>query len=154
MLHALLTHVPPALDRLNPAAPPLLARVVSRLLAKDPAQRYQSAWGLRCDLQRVAAGEAAFELGTDDGPIAPRPPAQLIGRQPELSRLRQALKAQDGRRRMVAIKGVSGSGKSSLMHAAYPWVSELGGWVAEGKQPQFQRLNATGGPGPGLVRAG
>src|SRR5262249_42643029 len=66
---AILERDPPPLSSLEPVAPPALERVVSRCLANDPEERWQSARDLRSELQWIAGGMA--EVGT--GPAhAPR----------------------------------------------------------------------------------
>ncbi|MFC3744683.1 diguanylate cyclase [Paractinoplanes deccanensis] len=91
--------------------PPELAAVVSRLLAKDPDDRYPDAAALLADLRRCPGGEAA-EL-----PVAGRWP--LCGRDAE----REALAARWERARaghggVVMIRGASGSGRSRLAEEA------------------------------------
>ncbi len=73
----------------NPDVPAELDRIVTKAMAKDPDQRYQSAEALRTDLWRVLQGEqpaAAVPAGTraptgeDEGPtrmMAPVPPATV-----------------------------------------------------------------------------
>jgi serine/threonine-protein kinase len=51
-----LSAVPPALRAKRPDVPQALEQVVLRALAKDPAQRYQSADEMDADLERVARG--------------------------------------------------------------------------------------------------
>jgi TolB-like protein len=48
-----LRDTPRPVTAINPAAPPALADIVARCLAKDPARRYQSARTLRDDLHAV-----------------------------------------------------------------------------------------------------
>jgi len=50
---------PPRPSAINAAVPAAFEGVLSKALAKDPADRYQSAAALRADLQRFAAGPAA-----------------------------------------------------------------------------------------------
>lgn len=50
---SILHHTPAAPVRLNPAIPPELERILSRLMEKDPALRYQTASDLRADLKRL-----------------------------------------------------------------------------------------------------
>jgi ABC-type branched-subunit amino acid transport system substrate-binding protein/tRNA A-37 threonylcarbamoyl transferase component Bud32 len=60
----------------NPAVPPSCARVVARAMAKDPADRYQSAAEMLADLQAVLAeltGGAATMLAQTAAPPAPPP---------------------------------------------------------------------------------
>jgi hypothetical protein len=68
-------HVPPPdLDRVAPDVPPALARLVARLLAKSPADRYQSAGNLLADLRVIRTG-AADSRGVSP-PRGPLPPVK------------------------------------------------------------------------------
>ncbi|WP_438035905.1 serine/threonine protein kinase [Sorangium sp. So ce204] len=76
-----------------PEVPEAVARIVIKLLAKMPEERYQTARGLRCDLERC------FELWTCRGSIEPFPlgeqdvsgrleiPQKLYGRDEEIAAL-------------------------------------------------------------------
>src|SRR5205814_1510897 len=52
LVHCHLTKSPVALRNVNPAIPQPLSDLVSKLLAKAPEDRYQSAYGVACDLRR------------------------------------------------------------------------------------------------------
>jgi serine/threonine protein kinase/tetratricopeptide (TPR) repeat protein len=56
LFKAILDSTPEPVTKLNPAAPPELERIINRLLEKDREKRYQSAAGLRGDLQRLKRG--------------------------------------------------------------------------------------------------
>jgi eukaryotic-like serine/threonine-protein kinase len=65
-LHAVLYREVPPLGRVRADAPPALARIVHRCLARDPASRYQSTADLVADLQDVPRSIVA-------APSVPRP---------------------------------------------------------------------------------
>ncbi len=56
VMHAILSQEPPPLAQVAPATPPALDRIVHRCLAKDRADRYQSAHDLAFQLEGVDAG--------------------------------------------------------------------------------------------------
>jgi Tol biopolymer transport system component len=58
VIAAILTLPPPQISTLQPAAPPALERVITRCLAKDPDERWQSANDLKAELQWIAEGAA------------------------------------------------------------------------------------------------
>jgi serine/threonine protein kinase/predicted Zn-dependent protease len=82
MRDAILTREPTPVRVLNPAVPEGLAVIISKALAKDREQRYQSAAAMRSDLQREAEGlrrrdEAAVHAGAEKSAVrtASRPPS-------------------------------------------------------------------------------
>ncbi|MDY7090428.1 MAG: diguanylate cyclase [Actinomycetota bacterium] len=97
----------PDLRRAAPHLPAEFARIVERLLAKEPDDRHQSAAELLADLHEQA--------GTEAGPPV-RDEVPLIGRDAELETLRESwTRAQNGRGGLVTVTGVSGAGKSHLV---------------------------------------
>jgi serine/threonine protein kinase len=62
VLVAHLTKAPPSLTEIDPAIPELCDRMVQKLLAKDPNDRYQSTLELREDLERYGATAGPSDL--------------------------------------------------------------------------------------------
>jgi serine/threonine protein kinase len=56
LIAAILTAEPPLITQLQPLTPPALERVVTRCLAKDPDERWQTATDLASELNWIAAG--------------------------------------------------------------------------------------------------
>lgn len=114
--HAHMAIAPPPLDATRVPAP--LARVILKLLAKAPDDRYQTARGLALDLDRCRAG-LPFELGRDDVPSVLRVPPRLFGRDDELLALVRALATvtDNGALGVALVSGDAGIGKSSLVRA-------------------------------------
>ncbi len=79
LIAAIVSADPEPLSNVQPMAPPALEFVVQRCLAKDPADRLQTAWDLVCELQWIAEG------GTETG--IPAPLAALRRRQALMARL-------------------------------------------------------------------
>ena len=69
---AILNEPQPELTERMPAAPPLLAHVVERCLAKDPAKRYQSLADVRTELEAVTRGAASSTSTVRKGPAHER----------------------------------------------------------------------------------
>ncbi|WP_326535795.1 response regulator [Pseudorhodoferax sp.] len=146
LLHALLTRPPVPARARNAAIAPALSAVLDKLLAKHPEDRYQSAHGLRLDLQHCLADPAAsLVLGQADHRIQPTRPSRLFGREAALQALQSALEPGDGSCRIAQVRGYSGAGKSALVHALVPFVSVRRGLVASGKYTQFRRLEPFSG---------
>lgn len=114
--------LPPAVRR--PGIPPVVSDLVMKLLAKSPEERYQTAAGLRADLERcrsewhAAASIAAFPLGQSDLSDTLSFPAGLYGRDNEIAALFEAwARVQEtGRNALVLVAGYSGAGKTSVVN--------------------------------------
>jgi PAS domain S-box-containing protein len=150
MLHNLLTRPPPPAQLRNPAIGATLSAVLDKLLAKAPEARYQSAHGLRLDLQQLLADPAAdFVAGAQDHRIQPTRPSRLFGREPALAVLHAALASDNASPRIVLVRGYAGAGKSALVQALLPWIAARQGWLVTGKFPQMRSL----APFSGLTQA-
>ncbi len=143
LMHAHVARVPPALCEVAPQLPALLSRIVERLLSKAPEDRYQSAFGLAADLERLRreGPSARFELGESDYPEHFELATGLYGRAAELARLEQAVAATvrgDGPVTCL-VAGYSGVGKSALVEAASGSLVEQSFRTAVGKFDQLRR---------------
>jgi adenylate cyclase len=110
------------LHDLMPAIPTALSGVVARMLAKDPAARYQSFGDIRKELRRVAIGltasavPAAFVVvdhGANDASTT------LIGRDAERAQLLDSInQAASDRGTLIVLSGDAGIGKTRLVEEA------------------------------------
>ncbi|MCO8269439.1 diguanylate cyclase [Actinoplanes sp. TRM 88003] len=142
LLHDHLARRPARVTQLVPAAPPMLAEIIDRLLEKEPDRRYQSAEGCAHDLARLADGP--FELGARDFPARLTAPSRLIGRDPEVAVLRAAFDdALAGRARGLLISGPSGVGKTALINELRGLATAAGGWFVTGKFDQYRQDTAS-----------
>lgn len=125
--------------------PHFLDAIVLKLLAKDPAERYQSAVGLRADLsvaRRILTGgsEDSDAVGRFDAPFATIELPHLYGRDRERACVMAAYeRACSGAREFVLIAGYSGIGKSALIREAYPQMTRQRTPFASGKFEQLER---------------
>ncbi|WP_224367325.1 ATP-binding sensor histidine kinase [Hyalangium versicolor] len=123
LVHAHLAKPPVPPDHASPAVPQILSELVLKLLAKMPAERYQSAESLLADLeearQRQTSGVLdSFELGRVDLSRQLSFPDRLYGREAELTALRRALeRVRGGASELAMLAGPAGAGKSTLAHA-------------------------------------
>jgi serine/threonine protein kinase len=100
ILYNVVNLVPPRVTETNPSVPDAIARIVAKLLAKNPAERYATADEALAELENVSvARDAAFESGEigvvtiDHGDnTAPLPTVIELYREPELSPLRQPVR--------------------------------------------------------------
>ncbi|WP_245767723.1 serine/threonine-protein kinase [Stigmatella erecta] len=75
VLFAHVEDVPPSLSSLVPGVPPALERMVARLLAKAPSQRYPSADAVRQELKALLSRKAPVPKDQPaPRPVAPAPP--------------------------------------------------------------------------------
>jgi len=146
LIHRHLTVLPKSPRELDPEIPEPLSRLVMKLLAKDPDERYQSATGLAHDLasltELVAGGCVGddFVLATRDVPDRLRLPERLYGRDDELAALVEAVDGVAiGRAQLVVIAGSSGVGKSSLVREVMRPVAGRRGHLISGKFDQLNR---------------
>jgi hypothetical protein len=56
LMSAIATHQPPPLSQIDPATPPELDHLIATCLAKDPAERWQTARDVLAELQAIADG--------------------------------------------------------------------------------------------------
>jgi PAS domain S-box-containing protein len=124
-IHAHLASEPASASQLRPELPPMLCRILARLLAKAPEERYQGAHALAADLARCRRAWAAhravpaFTLGAGEQGAALAFPARLYGRDGALVELTAAY-ARAGAERTLGVSvvhGPSGSGKTALLAA-------------------------------------
>jgi predicted ATPase/GAF domain-containing protein/HPt (histidine-containing phosphotransfer) domain-containing protein len=120
--HAHVSKCAPLVTEMSPEVPPIVAQLVSKLLAKDPDERYQSGHGLLSDLitlvesQRRADALPALVLGRYDVSSQFRVSREIAGREGELTRLGGALDdVRSGRTRLVLLPGALGMGKSAVI---------------------------------------
>jgi predicted ATPase/signal transduction histidine kinase/tRNA A-37 threonylcarbamoyl transferase component Bud32 len=145
-IHAHIAQAPvPPHERLA-SVPPMLSAVVLKLLAKPAEERYQSAEGLKADLERcqeaLRRGElAAFPLGQKDFSTRFQLPQRLYGREAETAALQETFErvVREGRPEWLLVSGYSGIGKSSVVHELHKPVLQRRGFFVSGKFNQFQR---------------
>jgi len=116
IIHQHIARVPEPPGASNPEVPPILGRIVMKLLDKEPENRYQSARGVISDIERYQSGEHEFMLGLDDRLTRLSYRTKLIGREREMSQLTEIIKDLDGGTGSVYfITGEGGCGKSRLI---------------------------------------
>ncbi|MBK5966903.1 hypothetical protein CCR95_23240 [Thiocystis minor] len=159
LIHAHLARDPDSPRQRVPWLPDPPARAVLCLLAKEPDDRYQSALGLANDLRRLREALKrdesldAIRLREHDPPLSPLPPRRLYGRERELASLMAAFMAvTEGESRALFVAGVSGIGKTALVHEILRPVTLSQGLFVGGKCEQFQRDRPLLAPARALAR--
>jgi predicted ATPase/class 3 adenylate cyclase len=146
-VHATIARLPTPPSALGVALPAPLERVVLRLLAKAPEDRYQSAERLAADLDALDAGEPGDDIPRVADDVVERwsPPSQLHGRGAERAALaRLAERARAGEAVSVAITGAPGVGKTTLVRDFAARFQDAGGVFAGAKFDQFSRATPLG----------
>ncbi|HSY25862.1 MAG TPA: serine/threonine-protein kinase PknK, partial [Polyangiaceae bacterium] len=145
-VHCHISHPAPDPRSVIPAIPEAVARIVLKLLAKNPEDRYQGSHGLLADLEicRREWGERGaitpFALGKADVPERFHVSQKLIGREQEVAALHTAFdEASQGPARLLLIGGYSGVGKSALVHELQKDVVRGRGHFIAGKFDQLDR---------------
>ena len=145
--HCHIARTPPAPHHLVSGVPRAVSDIVMKLLAKLPEDRYQSAEGLRRDLDDCLAQWQAkgciaeFPVGREDFSSRFQIPQKLYGRETELASLLAAFEqtVASGQRTLVTIAGYAGLGKSSLVEALRAPTAARHGYFITGKFEQYLR---------------
>ncbi len=104
---------PELLRKRNPDVPAMLESIVSRLLAKNPARRYQSAYDVALAISELSDVEISVEdkEATESYVLS----GKFVGRGKELERLMELWKNSPETSSFVLISGEPGIGKTRLM---------------------------------------
>ncbi|MBD1821580.1 AAA family ATPase [Cyanobacteria bacterium FACHB-DQ100] len=136
--------VPPHL--INSDIPEAVSDIVMKLLAKTAEDRYQSALGLKTDLEmclemlQSSGTISRFKVGEFDLFSQFLIPEKLYGRDREVSLLMQTFdRVSAGKTEAMLVKGYSGIGKSSLVNEVRKPIVGARGYFISGKFDQFQR---------------
>jgi predicted ATPase/signal transduction histidine kinase/DNA-binding response OmpR family regulator/tRNA A-37 threonylcarbamoyl transferase component Bud32 len=146
LVHCHIARTPLSPQELNSEIPQVVSDIVMKLLAKTAENRYQSALGLKADL------EAAYRMLQTDHKIDHFPigeldvcsqfliPQTLYGREREVATLMNAFeRVSRGATEIMLVSGYSGIGKSSLVNEVHKPVVQQHGYFISGKFDQFKR---------------
>jgi predicted ATPase/transcriptional regulator with GAF, ATPase, and Fis domain/tRNA A-37 threonylcarbamoyl transferase component Bud32 len=136
--HMARSPVPPYMVREN--IPPLVSDIVMKLTSKTPEGRYQSARGIKADLEkclsqlRSSGSVLPFELGREDVSGKLRISEKLYGRDREIEALLKAFeRVCVGPMVMSLISGPAGIGKTALVRELHRPITERRGTFISGK---------------------
>ncbi|MDX2242420.1 MAG: AAA family ATPase, partial [Leptolyngbyaceae cyanobacterium bins.302] len=152
LVHCHIAKTPPSPASLNTQVPHVISELVMKLLAKTPAERYQSAWGLKADLlqcQQLLAQSRhpttlprlnSCQIGELDRLSQFLIPEKLYGRENEVAALLAAFdRVSTGTTEVMLVSGYSGVGKSTLVHHLHQAIVQQQGYFIAGKFDQFKR---------------
>ena len=139
--------IPP--HELYDSLPQVISDLVLKLMAKKTELGYQSAWGVKADLENclrqleITGIIESFPLATQDIINSFQIPQKLYGREKEIetllasfNRITTSLKPDT---ELVLVSGYSGIGKSALVKEIYQPITEKKGYFISGKFDQYQR---------------
>ncbi|WDD36659.1 AAA family ATPase (plasmid) [Nostoc sp. UHCC 0926] len=139
---------------INSAIPKDVSDIVMKLMAKNVEDRYQSAWGIKADLELCAAQLTEtwqignIQLGLQDVSDQFHIPQKLYGREAEIAALLAAFERVAGigneknaqcNIEMMLVSGYAGIGKSALVQELYKPITAKRGYFTSGKFDQFGR---------------
>jgi predicted ATPase/signal transduction histidine kinase len=138
------TRPPRPPEQVNPEIPPILSKIILKLLEKSAADRYQSCAGLRNDLvqflhDRKALGKSPeFLLGLHEASSIFRIPKTLLGRLREQEALQSACNAAAaGKTEVMVVRGPPGIGKTALVQAMEQYGEGKRAYLLHGRCEQF-----------------
>jgi PAS domain S-box-containing protein len=146
LIHCHLEREAVRIDVVNPAVPPVVAQIVAKLMAKKAEDRYQSALGLKDDLERclhqrqTTGAIEAFELAQRDASDRFTIPERLYGRELAVKILLDTFdRVAAGGSELVLVAGCSGIGKTALINEIHKPITRQHGYFIKGKFDQFNR---------------
>ncbi|MDY6939444.1 MAG: AAA family ATPase [Cyanobacteriota bacterium] len=146
LIHCHIAKIPTLPHQLAPNIPPLVSKIVMKLLSKTAEERYQSAWGLSADLQLCIdtldreGRIVPFTIGRQDRASKLQIPQKLYGREAEVGRAIAAFdRVSSGTTELAIVSGYSGVGKSALVNEIHKPIVEKRGYFTFGKFEQFKR---------------
>ncbi|MCL1469586.1 AAA family ATPase [Argonema antarcticum] len=146
LVHCHIAKQPIPLHQLNPEIPHAISDIVMKLLSKTAEDRYQSALGLKADLetclnQLQSTGNISdFSIGKRDKSGSFSIPQKLYGRDEEVLTLLSAFdRVSQGKSEMMLVSGYSGIGKTSVVNEVHKPIVRQRGYFIAGKFDQFKR---------------
>lgn len=146
LVHCHLAKQPTPIHKINPNIPIVISEIVSKLMAKNAEDRYQSALGIKYDLEKCLTQFQQkkqidrFEIGQKD--ISDRfiIPEKLYGREIEVNQLLTAFnRVTINSTEMMLVAGFSGIGKTAVINEVHKPIVQQRGYFIKGKYDQFNR---------------
>lgn len=135
--------LPPS--QINPDIPLTLSEIVMKLMEKNAEERYQSAFGIKADLENClnqllnTKTISIFPLASQDVSDKFQIPQKLYSREREIATLLTAFNRVSSQSELCLIAGYSGIGKSATVQELYKPITQKRGYFISGKFDQYQR---------------
>ena len=146
LIYAHLAKIPPSPQQVKSEIPQSVSQIVMKLMAKNAEDRYQSAIGIKHDLeeclkQLTENGEIEeFALGQQDRCDRFTIPEKLYGREAEVKILLDSFeRVALGHGELMLVAGFSGIGKTALINEVHKPIAREQGYFIRGKFDQFNR---------------
>ena len=146
LIHTDIAVTPVSPHQRNNQVPQIVSSIVMKLLAKNSEDRYQSAFGVKADLencltQLLTTGKIKkFIPGTLDKSGQFLIPQKLYGRTQEVADLMASFeRVSFGKTEIVLVSGYSGIGKTSVVSEIHKPIVRQRGYFIAGKFDQFKR---------------
>ncbi len=146
LIHSHIAVTPISPQQINPEIPQVVSDIVMKLLEKNAEHRYQSASGLKADLEKC------LDRLLNTGKIEPFSPAEtdrcgqflipekLYGRSKEIANLLSAFdRVSSGNNEIVLVSGYSGIGKTSVINEIHKPIVKRKGYFVSGKFDLLQK---------------
>jgi len=146
LVHCHIAKIPTPVSDIQSEIPRVIGEIISKLMAKNAEDRYQSALGIKHDLEKCLSqleetGKIAyFEIAQRD--ICDRfiIPDKLYGREREVGTLLSSFERVSlGATEMMLVAGFSGIGKTAVVNEVHKPIVRQRGYFIKGKYDQFQR---------------
>jgi PAS domain S-box-containing protein len=164
LVHCHIAKPPIPVHELNATIPKPISGIILKLMAKNAEDRYQSAWGIKADLERCAGQLAemgqinAMSLGLQDVSEQFCIPEKLYGREAqtkallaafdrvarketfgEICQLESGIENAQFNVELMLVAGYAGVGKTALVQELYKPITAKHGYFISGKFDQFRR---------------
>ncbi|MBW4646833.1 MAG: AAA family ATPase [Goleter apudmare HA4340-LM2] len=146
LVHCHIAKMATPVHQVNPEVPEIVSEIVVKLMAKNAEDRYQSALGLKYDLERClqqwkqTGAVAGFGLGERDLSDRFNIPEKLYGRDTEVQTLLEAFeRVANGASELMLVAGFSGIGKTAVVNEVHKPIVRQRGYFIKGKFDQFNR---------------
>ena len=146
LIHSHMARKPESVSEIDAIIPMEISQIISKMMAKIPEERYQSAAGLLFDLNYCLDsikrnGEIhGFNIASQDVSRTLQIAQGLYGRKDEVEILREILnRASGGSVEVAIISGESGTGKTSLVKELNKPVTNKKGHFISGKFDQLKK---------------
>ncbi|MBF0265860.1 MAG: diguanylate cyclase [Gammaproteobacteria bacterium] len=144
LVHAHIANTPIEPHQIDASIPPILSKIILKLMSKMAEDRYQSAAGLEYDLNLLAQQydqqtSIGFSLASKDFSSSLQIIQKLYGREEQTAKIMDTFSlVSQGSSELLLISGYSGTGKTALVQQLHKPLTEKNGLYIDAKFDQYQ----------------